>query len=62
MMTVMPYAIIIWSNEGVMVSKTICYDAIELQLALDRNHNPQDLYYRLTPSVHYTNTPEAIVS
>lgn len=46
-----PYKIIIWTKEGVPFSKTICYSEEELQHALDRHKNGNDIYSTLIPHI-----------
>jgi len=50
---VTPYAVIIWRDGDEAKSKTICFDELELQVALAMHDNPKGFYHQYEPKVYY---------
>lgn len=59
---VTPYAVIIWRDGDEAKSKTICYDELEVQVALAMHADPKGFYHQYEPRVYYTAQTEELIA
>lgn len=52
-----PYAVVFWFVDGEARYRTVCYDAQELEMAIERSKNPSSVHYGLKYRI-VMHTPE----
>lgn len=59
---VTPFAVIIWRDGDEAKSKTICYDELEVQVALAMHTDPNGFYHKFQPNVYYTASESEMIA
>ncbi|MFJ7663933.1 hypothetical protein ACIQXW_16305 [Lysinibacillus sp. NPDC097162] len=59
---VKPYAIVIWRDGDEAKSKTICFDELDLQVALAMHADAKGFYHQYEPKVYYAIQRENLIA